>query len=1063
MSEVPQQKSPPRTQYEAMRDNDFQHLNNQEADDIQATQALARRTTTLGDNAVAESGIIEEITCYNFMCHQRLHVELGPLINFIVGENGSGKSAVLTALTLCLGGKASDTNRGGSLKSFVKEGCDQGSLVVKLKNQGSDAYQPDLYGESIIIERHFSKTGSSGFKIKSAMDKIISTKKQEVDEISEWFALQIGNPLTVLSQDNARQFLNSASPAQKYKYFITGVQLEQLDNDYKMTQDTLDKTLVIRDDLTENIAAVKKEMEEAARLAKTVEANEGMRASITKYRHQLAWIQVQGKEKELADAVHALQDIDQRLEELEAAKQQTTAVLQNYDEKLNEAKEAQQAVEEESGTYTERRDAAQDEYDAKKAETAAIHKEEREAHSQLQKAKSELEQIEDDIRKEERRLEESSGAAQAAKNAELNEAAEQESDVNNRLKETNDRIADIKSSLPGLKERFNKAESAKKAKHQQVVEAQTHLNQIKTKTGGPLDGYGPEVVRLVKSVESESSSFSQRPVGPVGAHIRLLKPEWSTVLEKTLGQVLNAFIVRNKSDQTKLKALMKRCGIHREPPIFIAHGGHIDTSSQEPEEQFDTILKVLEFDSDTVRSQLIINNSIEKIILVPERIEAENIMMNSERPPRNVTACLTFHDGANKHGWGINLQRKPTGGANMSPIAPLKSGLPRMRSDSGEQIRLAEQTLKQFGREMVTVSSEERLAKQALAKATTEIDQNRQQLQQLRKDLRHVQARKESIQAEMDLFEGTDSRLLTLRNTFEERKKMVEKQKQTYGHLGATKNEVRQISSEKLKALNEIKAEVAEFDAKLTKAKDKVQQISNKRHIALGHKNTAFEDWDRYTIARGNAEWKKQEATETVEQWTRDAQGVAPERVTIPEGETMDSIKAKWAKLKQQLKAREERVGATDEEILGRARATRKRYTDVHQQAKDVDDTIRELKQALEHRLNLWRQFQRQISARIRIQFSYLLSERAFRGKINLDHRARQVHLHVEPDETRASGAGRNTKTLSGGEKSFSSICMLLSVWEAIGSPIRCLDEFDVFMDSVNRAISTRMLVSSCE
>jgi chromosome segregation ATPase len=28
-----------------------------------------------------------------------------------------------------------------------------------------------------------------------------------------------------------------------------------------------------------------------------------------------------------------------------------------------------------------------------------------------------------------------------------------------------------------------------------------------------------------------------------------------------------------------------------------------------------------------------------------------------------------------------------------------------------------------------------------------------------------------------------------------------------------------------------------------------------------------------------------------------------------------------------------------------------------------------------------------------------------------------------------------------------------------MGSPIRCLDEFDVFMDNINRAISTRMLV----
>ena len=33
-----------------------------------------------------------------------------------------GKSAILTAITIALGGKATSTDRGKSLKSFVKEG-----------------------------------------------------------------------------------------------------------------------------------------------------------------------------------------------------------------------------------------------------------------------------------------------------------------------------------------------------------------------------------------------------------------------------------------------------------------------------------------------------------------------------------------------------------------------------------------------------------------------------------------------------------------------------------------------------------------------------------------------------------------------------------------------------------------------------------------------------------------------------------------------------------------------------------------------------------------------------
>ena len=90
--------------------------------DAAATQAVLRKFKEIKDNMPAENGIIEEVVCTNFMCHAKLKVKLGPLINFIIGHNGSGKSAVLTALTLCLGGRATVTNRGQNLKSFIKEG-----------------------------------------------------------------------------------------------------------------------------------------------------------------------------------------------------------------------------------------------------------------------------------------------------------------------------------------------------------------------------------------------------------------------------------------------------------------------------------------------------------------------------------------------------------------------------------------------------------------------------------------------------------------------------------------------------------------------------------------------------------------------------------------------------------------------------------------------------------------------------------------------------------------------------------------------------------------------------
>ena len=49
---------------------------------------------------------------------------------------------------------------------------------------------------------------------------------------------------------------------------------------------------------------------------------------------------------------------------------------------------------------------------------------------------------------------------------------------------------------------------------------------------------------------------------------------------------------------------------------------------------------------------------------------------------------------------------------------------------------------------------------------------------------------------------------------------------------------------------------------------------------------------------------------------------------------------------------------------------------------------------------------------------------------------------------------------MSGGERSFATACLLLSLWQAMSSPIRCLDEFDIFMDQVNRRVALQMIMN---
>lgn len=50
------------------------------------------------------------------MCHERLKVDFNSRANLLIGQNGSGKSAILTALIVGLGCRATATNRSKSIK-----------------------------------------------------------------------------------------------------------------------------------------------------------------------------------------------------------------------------------------------------------------------------------------------------------------------------------------------------------------------------------------------------------------------------------------------------------------------------------------------------------------------------------------------------------------------------------------------------------------------------------------------------------------------------------------------------------------------------------------------------------------------------------------------------------------------------------------------------------------------------------------------------------------------------------------------------------------------------------
>ncbi|KKK17220.1 DNA repair protein [Aspergillus ochraceoroseus] len=1020
--------------------------------ELRATQVIQDKYSFTSDepNIPAEHGILERVECYNFMCHDHFQVELGPLINFIVGKNGSGKSAVLTAITLCLGGKASATNRGQSLKSFIKEGKEAATIVVRIKNQGEGAYMPDDYGKSIIVERHFSKNGTSGFKIKSESGRIISTKKAELDAIIDYFTLQFENPMNVLSQDMARQFLSSSSPAEKYKFFVKGVQLEQLDQDYRLIEESADQIEEKLGSKEQDIGILKNRRDAAKRKLEISDQHESLRSRIRNLRNQMAWAQVEEQEQMRDFHGGEISRADSEIAEAESELGRYDVTIQEAEAEHEAAAEyVQQATVKVENAESERRD-VKNKLDESMNERHNLQAQQRQIKEHLKAAEDRQKDIEQKVSQENQRLSEISGGGFARRQEELRQARQDVVEAVAQYKE-HERNADrINANLKEAGKNIEAAKQPASQAKQEVEQAEALLRNLRKEGGSKISGFHEKMPALLKAIQQERS-FTKAPVGPIGNFVTLLKPEWSSILESSLGATLNSFIVTSKRDSNILSRLMQR--VNCVVPIFIGSDGHIDTSQHEPDLQFDTALRVLQIESELVRRHLVINHGIEQMLLIENLEEASSVLFDGERP-KNVKRCYCINQADRRR--GIHLSYSRTGEPSQAPVS-VYTGNPRMKSDQASQIRVQQGVVAHLRKQLNDREQEVHSAHAHLERCKQTRVQYERRTSELRVEIQQKEDRADELSEALERETLEDGNLEVLQTSLRE----VEEEKRL--NEGSLKDSVDAMAY-MMRTLKDIQRELSAKETEVSKLGEELKVaeseqllIADKKRKKIGEKNTAVEQIDLMKRDRARLDQKKAETITRILDYSEKASLVSP-RVAIDEGETAASLDKKLDRLHRDIQRYNRELGASREEIAAEAAKTNKDYEQALKQIEEFRLLVDVLKTTLKHRKKRWQIFRSHISSRAKAQFTYLLSERSFRGRLLTDHENKLLDLQVEPDITKDS-EGRGARTLSGGEKSFSQVCLLLALWEAMGSPIRCLDEFDVYMDQVNRKMAIDMLM----
>ncbi|KAM9995704.1 hypothetical protein ACTFIY_001895 [Dictyostelium cf. discoideum] len=997
-----------------------------------------------------EAGIIESITLENFMCHRHFKLDFCSNVNFIAGENGSGKSAVLIALIVCLGAKAGFTNRGSKLSDLVKAETNTAVITVKLRNQGQEAFKPEKYGKSVIIERRISRTGSSGYKVKDYNGKTVSDKFNDVSLILEQFNVQIDNPMSILTQDTSRQFLNSAGPQDKYKSFLMATQLDKMTKDYTTIREHIDK---IKDMLSQKVVVIQelqRKVIEYRKEYKDLEQMVGLERKINEFKNLLAWSFVVESEREAKRKEKQVAEAEERSFDNDIRKADET--IEKYNKSIEDIKK-------DIKEFTDQIKIQEQKKESNNREILTIEREEAKIQTQIEANNKKRQQ-----RKQRRHLQLQSineikeRNAQLANNQskldEIKKKGQQKLQLEARKEELIKEKEDLMRDRENLKRDYQNQRTITQQMNREYEGLKVQLNNLRSTQKGENQAYGKGMTDFLHKIEASRRNFSKLPIGPIGLSLKIKNESWAFAIESAISKAtLRNFLVFSIPDGITLQKLGQQFGIkvdYTKIPETTEVYKTVEHDELDP--SLSTVLRVLDSPSHFIINFLIDTKKVEQIGLGNDRKEIDSVLY-TDRCPRGLSQ---FFDPQ-----GNNYSKTKSG--NPFYQAAKNSGeatMLRVNSDAAIQ-----RTQRDMESKLPALNQQKKIEQELSSDVQAiehKINQNDQDQNQCSRKILQITNEIKSI--EDTLVQQTDdySELeIGLASLDEEIKSMDEEiniQKAQRTEVAAQKGPFAENNRALDDQIDVLSNQLGNIENNLRKFNDGLRKLNNNKQALLQQQGRSAQERDQF-----KAEYQR--ILEIVKEKTDKATQIC-ERIEIPANETNTSLTNKIIQYTKQLE-KESRGKRSRTEAL-------KLFQDANNSLKEISeqrDNIEELATILERNLNdrykKWQRFRLSISRRSDQYFNIFLSKKGYTGSLTFDHQNGKLDINVElqkalPSNQNGTAKG-DTKGLSGGERSFSTVSLLLAFWENMECPFRAMDEFDVFMDEVNRSISINLLMSKAE
>eukprot|EP00298_Acanthocystis_sp_HF-20_P018611 c21997_g7_i1.p1 GENE.c21997_g7_i1~~c21997_g7_i1.p1 ORF type:complete len:1092 (-),score=479.25 c21997_g7_i1:93-3050(-) len=938
-------------------------------------------------------------------------------------------------------------------------------VQVSLSNDCADAYEPEKYGKKIVIEKKLIRDGSGGYKVMNERGEEVGRSfKNDILPILQHYNIQPENPCVVLTQDHCRTFIQSSSDKSLYHFFLKAAQLEDILERLISSHadiENMNQQMGLAVGVLENKERAKKEAFQSLQQAQELEELEEKRKETLR---QLVWVQINRQEKLLVAAHEEEKEAISAREEL--LKQVSLCEIE-LEEKKKMSQEIQAQVDEvgkQIADYHQQVEAVRQRANDQK-------KKERDAKTKVEETKRILETTERRVKQAKKDIEEAQAKLGKDQQRNRQQREKQIVDLKEEIKNEQDRAKNIDDEIKSIMDQ-------QLEKEQQILQLRQLLKSIEQQKRANYE----ERQQLLQSQQDRmfrynkfagevwkgirSSRFQVEPVGPIGAKItfndRLIDiNSWSTALYIVLGRSMANWLVDNRFDQELLRKIQLNVGDNRDTwvtqRVSEVHPRAYEVALSNERNAANgakSVLTIMHSDSPWALQALVDQRSIENILLIGSgRQNRTDVEIAKTITQQNQHITIMMKDG-------YSVQSRNGSSKLTNPDLPGNNNYSSFfTNDVKNEIKRLENENQNIENKYQNIS---------------------QELEPLQQNQIILQNKKKQLELQQSIVRKK------LRDLQNEITQLKEKNEEDAVEISLLDQELEEANVQKEKALNLVKTAENELENLVSnreiiqlemnsvhednnsrvknhiEAKKKAEQIAKEIQIETQKKRKLADE----TKEAINLIEKKRQKIENCENELKEEKMIA-EKLEKDLGPLIESTLSRQA-LEQRLKHFTDAIAQSEKKHDNRSflqikinyQRAESEYKDFKKQFDNVQKNHSTLKRMMDERRDRWVQMRDQQTSVTKTQFKRMLSKRGFTGNLDIDHTQQKLHMNVSVSS--ADKGDSSTKVLSGGERSYSTLCFLSALWHAMDCPFRILDEFDVFMDPVVRHVALDQLIKFC-